>query len=125
MVLGDLALFHDMNGLAAVREVEAPVRIVVIDNSGGGIFEFLPQAQALERDEFEALLGTPSGLASERIAALYGIEHRRIDALQDLGVPASGAVMLEVRADRAENLALHRSITERATAAVAAIGERP
>jgi 2-succinyl-5-enolpyruvyl-6-hydroxy-3-cyclohexene-1-carboxylate synthase len=122
VVLGDLALFHDMNGLAALREAEAPVRIVVIDNSGGGIFEFLPQAQALERGEFEALLGTPSGLASERIAALYGIEHRRVDALQDLGAPASGPVMLEVRADRAENLALHRSITERATAAVTAIG---
>ena len=125
VVLGDLALFHDMNGLAALREVEAPVRIVVIDNSGGGIFEFLPQAQALDRGEFEALLGTPSGLASERIAALHGIEHRRVDALRDLGAPADGPVVLEVRADRAENLTLHRSITERATAAVTAIGERP
>ena len=47
IVTGDLGLLHDIGGLAALREVEAPVRIVVIDNDGGGIFHFLPQAQAL------------------------------------------------------------------------------
>jgi 2-succinyl-5-enolpyruvyl-6-hydroxy-3-cyclohexene-1-carboxylate synthase len=125
VVLGDLALFHDMNGLAALREIDAPVRIVVIDNSGGGIFEFLPQAEALDRDEFEALLGTPSGLDAARIAALHGVEHRRVEALEDLGASADGPVMLEVRVDRAENLSLHRRLTELATAAVAAVGERP
>jgi 2-succinyl-5-enolpyruvyl-6-hydroxy-3-cyclohexene-1-carboxylate synthase len=125
IVLGDLALFHDMNGLAALREVEAPIRIVVIDNSGGGIFEFLPQAEALDRDEFEALLGTPSGLEAGAIAALHGIEHRRVESLEDLGRAADGAVMLEVRVDRAENLALHRRLTERATAALSSALERP
>jgi 2-succinyl-5-enolpyruvyl-6-hydroxy-3-cyclohexene-1-carboxylate synthase len=124
-VLGDLALFHDMNGLAALREVEAPVRIVVIDNGGGGIFEFLPQAEALERDEFEALLGTPSGLEVERIAALYGIEHVRVDSLDDLAAPAERPIILDVAVDRAENVALHRRLAETAAAALASIRERP
>jgi 2-succinyl-5-enolpyruvyl-6-hydroxy-3-cyclohexene-1-carboxylate synthase len=97
----------------------------VIDNSGGGIFEFLPQAEALDRDEFEALLGTPSGLEVERIAALYGIEHMRVETLEDLAAPADAPVILEARVDRAENVALHRSLTERATAALASIGGRP
>jgi 2-succinyl-5-enolpyruvyl-6-hydroxy-3-cyclohexene-1-carboxylate synthase len=123
-VLGDLALFHDMNGLAALREVESPVRIVVLDNSGGGIFEFLPQAEALDRDEFEALLGTPSGLEVERIAALYGVEHVRVGDLDDLATPADGSVILEARLDRGENVALHRRLTERATAALASMGGR-
>ena len=47
IVTGDLGLLHDIGGLAALREVETPVRVVVIDNDGGGIFHFLPQAEAL------------------------------------------------------------------------------
>jgi 2-succinyl-5-enolpyruvyl-6-hydroxy-3-cyclohexene-1-carboxylate synthase len=100
------------------------VRIVVLDNSGGGIFEFLPQAEALDRDEFEALLGTPSGLEVERIAALYGVEHVRVGDLDDLATPADGPVILEARLDRGENVALHRRLTERATAALASMGGR-
>ena len=49
IVTGDLGLLHDIGGLAALRDVSTPVRIVVIDNDGGGIFHFLPQAEALER----------------------------------------------------------------------------
>ena len=48
IVTGDLGLLHDLGGLAALRDVSTPVRIVVIDNDGGGIFHFLPQEQALD-----------------------------------------------------------------------------
>ena len=54
IVTGDLGLFHDMNALATLRHADGPVRIVVINNDGGGIFEFLPQAGEVERAEFEA-----------------------------------------------------------------------
>ena len=49
----------------------------MINNDGGGIFEFLPQAEQIERDEFEALLGTPLGLDPARVAALHGLPHTR------------------------------------------------
>ena len=77
-----------MNGLAALRDLSVPVRIVVLDNGGGGIFEFLPQAEQLGRDEFEALLGTPLALELARVAALYELPHLRIADLDEL-VPAS------------------------------------
>src|SRR6185312_3310658 len=57
IVSGDLGLLHDLGGLAALRDVSTPVRIVVIDNDGGGIFHFLPQEGVMEPDEFEAILG--------------------------------------------------------------------
>ena len=66
IVSGDLGLLHDIGGLAALRDVSTPVRIVVIDNGGGGIFHFLPQEQALGGEEFEALLGTPRGVTPRR-----------------------------------------------------------
>jgi 2-succinyl-5-enolpyruvyl-6-hydroxy-3-cyclohexene-1-carboxylate synthase len=57
IVTGELGLLHDIGGLAALRSVSTPVRVVVINNDGGGIFSFLPQANALDGEEFEALLG--------------------------------------------------------------------
>ena len=84
IVTGDLGLLHDLGGLAALRDVSTPVRIVVIDNDGGGIFHFLPQAEALAEEEFEALLGTPRGSTSPGAAALFGLSHRRIERFEQL-----------------------------------------
>jgi 2-succinyl-5-enolpyruvyl-6-hydroxy-3-cyclohexene-1-carboxylate synthase len=121
IVAGDLCLYHDMNGLSALRDVTTPIRIVVINNSGGGIFEFLPQADLIEREEFEALFATPSGLSVERIAALHGVPYRRITALDDLGnLPRETRVIAEVPVDRLENVAVHRRIAAAVGAAVAA-----
>jgi 2-succinyl-5-enolpyruvyl-6-hydroxy-3-cyclohexene-1-carboxylate synthase len=121
IVTGDLGLFHDMNALAALRGTHTPVRIVVINNDGGAIFEFLPQAEEVERAEFEALLGTPIGIEPRRVAELHDLTYARLDQLHQLGTLAAGPVLVEVRTNRAENLALHRRLTEVATAAVDAV----
>jgi 2-succinyl-5-enolpyruvyl-6-hydroxy-3-cyclohexene-1-carboxylate synthase len=119
IVLGDLCLYHDMNGLSGLRHATAPVRIVVIENGGGGIFEFLPQAELIERDEFEALFATPSGVSVERIAALHGLAHVRIDELDDLrDLPRESRIIAEVAVDRRDNVAVHRRIAEAVATAV-------
>jgi 2-succinyl-5-enolpyruvyl-6-hydroxy-3-cyclohexene-1-carboxylate synthase len=120
IVTGDLGLLHDIGGLAALREVSTPVRIVVIDNDGGGIFHFLPQEQALAGNEFEALLGTPRGVDTARAAALFDLPHRRLDSLADLpDALAAGTSLIEVKTDRTTNLAAHRHLQERVQAALA------
>jgi 2-succinyl-5-enolpyruvyl-6-hydroxy-3-cyclohexene-1-carboxylate synthase len=119
IVTGDLGLLHDLGALAALREVETPVRIVVINNDGGGIFDFLPQAEQIDTDEFEAVLGTPRSVDCAGAAALFGIEHRAIDELDQLSSAlAGGTGLIEVRTDRQANVALHRSLTAAAVAAV-------
>jgi 2-succinyl-5-enolpyruvyl-6-hydroxy-3-cyclohexene-1-carboxylate synthase len=122
ILTGDLGLLHDLGGLAALRDVEVPVRIVVVDNSGGGIFHFLPQEEAMEDDEFEALLGTPRGVDVAKAAALFDLPHTRLESLADL--PAAldaGTGLIELRTDRAANLAQHRQLSEKVLAAVAAL----
>jgi 2-succinyl-5-enolpyruvyl-6-hydroxy-3-cyclohexene-1-carboxylate synthase len=113
VIVGDLGLYHDMNALAALRAIQTPVRIVVLDNGGGGIFEFLPQADSVDRDEFEALLGTPVELEIGQIAALYGIEHQLIGSLDELAeLTRANRVIAEVPVDRVENVTVHRRLAD-------------
>jgi 2-succinyl-5-enolpyruvyl-6-hydroxy-3-cyclohexene-1-carboxylate synthase len=101
IVTGDLGLLHDIGSLAALRDVSTPVRIVVIDNDGGGIFHYLPQAKTLEEDEFEALLGTPRGVDVAAAAALFGLSHHRIENFEQLpDALASGTCLIEVTVTR-------------------------
>lgn len=111
IVSGDLGLLHDIGGLAALRDMETPVRIVVIDNDGGGIFHFLPQESTLASDEFEALLGTPRGVDAGKAAALFDLPHRRLESLSDLpDALAAGTGLIEVKTDRRTNVEAHRAL---------------
>jgi 2-succinyl-5-enolpyruvyl-6-hydroxy-3-cyclohexene-1-carboxylate synthase len=114
IVTGDLGLLHDIGGLAALSDVSTPVRIVVIDNAGGGIFHFLPQEEALGSEEFEALLGTARGVDAERAAALFDLPHRRLRTLADLpSALAAGTGLIEVEVDRHASVELHRHLAAR------------
>jgi 2-succinyl-5-enolpyruvyl-6-hydroxy-3-cyclohexene-1-carboxylate synthase len=111
IVTGDLGLLHDVGGLAALRDVSTPVRIVVIDNDGGGIFGFLPQAEVLPSEEFEALLGTPRGADTARAADLFGLVHQRLDSLDELPEALAGETrVIEVCVKRDANVELHRAL---------------
>ncbi len=119
IVLGDLALHHDSNGLASVRHAESPVRIIVPNNDGGGIFEFLPQAEQVAREEFEAIFGTPLGLDLSKLAALHDIEHHRIERVGDVeSLPRDRHLLAEASIDRQANVAVHGALWERAADAI-------
>jgi 2-succinyl-5-enolpyruvyl-6-hydroxy-3-cyclohexene-1-carboxylate synthase len=120
IITGDLGLLHDIGGLAALRGVSTPVRIVVIDNDGGGIFGFLPQQAAMDAAEFEALLGTPRGVDVAKAAALFGLPHRRLASLDELpGALAAGTGLIEVKTDRQANVEAHHTLTARVHDALA------
>jgi 2-succinyl-5-enolpyruvyl-6-hydroxy-3-cyclohexene-1-carboxylate synthase len=120
IVTGDLGLFHDMNGLAAMREAAGPVRVVVLNNGGGGIFEFLPQAGEIERDEFEALLGTPLGIEPANVAATHGIPYTRVDDLGQLEEAGRHTGLIEIPVDRGRNVEVHERIAARVAEALGA-----
>jgi 2-succinyl-5-enolpyruvyl-6-hydroxy-3-cyclohexene-1-carboxylate synthase len=111
ILTGDLGLLHDLGGLAALRGVSTPVRIVVIDNGGGGIFHFLPQQESLAGAEFEVLLGTPRGVELAKVAALFDLEHRKLESLAELPAAlATGTGLFEVRTERQTNVVEHRRL---------------
>jgi 2-succinyl-5-enolpyruvyl-6-hydroxy-3-cyclohexene-1-carboxylate synthase len=111
ILTGDLGLLHDIGGLAALRDVETPVRIVVINNDGGGIFHFLPQESALDGETFEALLGTPRGIDIAKAATLFGLDYRCVDVLETLPEALeAGTGLIEVPVNRQANVDLHRRL---------------
>ncbi len=118
---GDLSVLHDANGLLASAD-GADVVIVVVNNDGGGIFSFLPQAEL--PGGFERLFGTPHGVDLARLAAAYGAGHRRLDIAAELSQAltaaraAGGVQLVEVRTERAANVALHRRLVAAAHAAL-------
>jgi 2-succinyl-5-enolpyruvyl-6-hydroxy-3-cyclohexene-1-carboxylate synthase len=121
LVLGDLSFFHDLNGLLAARLHQLNLTIVLINNDGGGIFSFLPQANYPEH--FEQLFGTPTGLDFSLAVEMYGGQFQKVDNWETFrkaisqGLHTSGLHVIEVPTERTSNVTMHRQlwkITEQA-----------
>lgn len=121
VLVGDITLYHDMNGLLAVQRGGVPVTVVLLNNDGGGIFNRLPIKDF--DPEFTEYFITPHGLDFSHVAALYGLEHVRVDNRDDfraafaLRVRAKqGSSIIEVRTDgkqdEARRLQINQAIRE-------------
>ena len=123
LLIGDVALAHDIGGLLAARRLGLKLTIVLLNNDGGGIFHFL--AVAGEADAFEEHVATPHGLDFAQAAALYGCAYRRPDTLAELreavaaSIAGDATTIIEAPTDRSENLGLHRRVAGAALAALA------
>ncbi len=108
-LLGDIAFVHDSNAMVALRDRGADLRIVVVDNGGGGIFSFLPQATALSSHRFEQLFGTPHGTDLEMLARAHGIPARTVSTADELrsSLGEPGPSLTRIVTDRAENVREH------------------
>ncbi|MFM9171429.1 MAG: 2-succinyl-5-enolpyruvyl-6-hydroxy-3-cyclohexene-1-carboxylic-acid synthase [Acidimicrobiaceae bacterium] len=114
LLIGDIALLHDVNGLISLATRNIDLRIVVIDNDGGGIFSFLPQAQALEATKFEKIFGTPHGVNLKLLAHAHQIDTHEIANLSDFAEVLSqrGPWLARVVTDRQENVKVHERINQ-------------
>jgi 2-succinyl-5-enolpyruvyl-6-hydroxy-3-cyclohexene-1-carboxylate synthase len=118
LLIGDVALAHDIGGLLAARRLELAITIVLLNNDGGGIFHFLPVST--ETDAFEEHVATPHGLEFSRAAALYDLGYERPASTGEFrralerSLRAAGTTVIEVRTDREQNLALHRRVADAA-----------
>jgi 2-succinyl-5-enolpyruvyl-6-hydroxy-3-cyclohexene-1-carboxylate synthase len=112
LLIGDLALLHDLNSLAMLRGL--PVVVVVLNNDGGAIFSFLPVAR--HKEFFEPYFGTPQGVSFEGAAKMFGLAYERPRTAGEFAETYHAAsirnapALIEVRTDREENVALHRRL---------------
>ncbi len=127
-VVGDVAFLHDLNALWLVREYALPLLLVVVNNDGGGIFHYLPQAAYESR--FERWFATPPRIDVCRSAALFDLPAWRVESWREFRqrtaawAERGGPLVLEVRTDRAENVAMHRRAWDAAGRAAAGVFAR-
>ena len=119
LLIGDLALGHDISSLALCQDV--PVVIVLLNNDGGGIFHFLP---IREHDAFEPYFTTPQGRTFRAAAELYQLRYAAPETPAAFGdayrqaCAADTSTLIEVRTEREATRALHDMLDERVVAAV-------
>jgi 2-succinyl-5-enolpyruvyl-6-hydroxy-3-cyclohexene-1-carboxylate synthase len=121
-LLGDLAFVYDAGALLWARERPIDCTVVVVDNDGGGIFSFLPQAQALAGARFERLWATPHRLDLAALARSYGAPAEQVGDVGQLAEVlqrrSGGLRVVVARTDRATNVAVHDRIHSSVAAAV-------
>jgi 2-succinyl-5-enolpyruvyl-6-hydroxy-3-cyclohexene-1-carboxylate synthase len=143
LLIGDVALAHDIGGLLAARRLELKLTIVLLDNAGGGIFDFLPVADVpiardpepepkdadcraiATEDIYTRHIATPTGLDFADAARLYGLAHSRVADVPGFRVALEQALarqdstIIEVDGDRDANVELHGAVWRAVAAALA------
>ncbi|MBD7985509.1 2-succinyl-5-enolpyruvyl-6-hydroxy-3-cyclohexene-1-carboxylic-acid synthase [Sporosarcina sp. Sa2YVA2] len=112
LLIGDLSFLHDVNGLIVSRFHKTDLTIIILNNDGGGIFSYLPQATV--SNHFEELFGTPTGLTFEHIAAMYDAQYAAIHTVEQFEdeirkEKTKDVRILEVFTNRPINVQSHRA----------------
>ncbi|RDU36109.1 2-succinyl-5-enolpyruvyl-6-hydroxy-3-cyclohexene-1-carboxylic-acid synthase [Neobacillus piezotolerans] len=127
LVVGDLTFYHDMNGLLPAKLYNMDLTVIVINNNGGGIFSFLPQAG--QARNFERLFGTPLDLDYTHVVEMYGGTFTRVEdwiSYRDAILSAKskrGLKVIEVVTDREENAADHRRLWAAVSREISGLGD--
>ncbi|MRH44781.1 2-succinyl-5-enolpyruvyl-6-hydroxy-3-cyclohexene-1-carboxylic-acid synthase [Aquibacillus halophilus] len=113
LIIGDLSFFHDFNGLLLAKQYRVNLTVVLINNNGGGIFSFLPQATN-NTEHFEVLFGTPMDIDFEHIVTMYGGNYSNPTSWSEFqqllaqSHQQAGLSVIEVQTNRSENAEWHR-----------------
>ncbi|GGB02270.1 2-succinyl-5-enolpyruvyl-6-hydroxy-3-cyclohexene-1-carboxylic-acid synthase [Macrococcus hajekii] len=119
LFIGDISMYHDMNGLIMHKLERFNIRFIVLNNNGGGIFSYLPQKK--EEQLFERLYGTPLNLDFSHAAALYELDYTSAAQSDEITLPESTHALYEVITDREENYQAHQSLYRKAKVALGAL----
>jgi 2-succinyl-5-enolpyruvyl-6-hydroxy-3-cyclohexene-1-carboxylate synthase len=131
LLIGDVALAYDIGALLAARRLELKLTIVLLNNEGGGIFDFLPVAgvesardttpgaiggDGVAPDIYTHHIATPTGLDFAKAAALYGLGHETVTdvggfrAALERALAAPASTIVEAHTERDANVELHRRV---------------
>jgi 2-succinyl-5-enolpyruvyl-6-hydroxy-3-cyclohexene-1-carboxylate synthase len=113
LIVGDLGFFYDRNGLWH-RHLPPNLRVVVLNNHGGGIFDIIEGPNQLERERQERWFLTPQPLSARRTAEDHGLRYLKVESSHELTqslppffAPDGGPALLEIETDMSTNTAAY------------------
>ncbi len=123
LIIGDLALIHDLNSTLLAARNPIPLVIIAINNDGGGIFSLLPIAtnKNVSSEVFERFWGTPNDVAFDGIAHFSGLLYEMPETLQEFekaykkalantSSDAPHTTVIEVQTNRENNAEEHKML---------------
>jgi len=116
LLVGDLALLHDLNSLALLEKTPVPVTVVVLNNNGAGIFDFLPVAEC--KDILEPFFITPHGKTFTEAASMFNLAYDRPDSAESFvtiyqkATEGDRSSLIEVSIDRHYSFDIHQKVHE-------------
>jgi 2-succinyl-5-enolpyruvyl-6-hydroxy-3-cyclohexene-1-carboxylate synthase len=116
LVIGELALLHDIGGLVSARRAGAELAILCVNNGGGGIFDFLPVAKQADPEQYEQHIATPVEFDLATAASLGGFAHQRATSVAEVRERLKPGVLVEFVVDRETSLQRHRELAARIVA---------
>ncbi len=130
LLLGDVAMLHDLTGLALLARARTPLVAVVVQNGGGRIFEQLPVAKRIDAATFERCFATPERVDLAHAAAAFGVRFERVGTRVELDRvlgevwSRSGATLIEAVCAPHEGARIVERIRAELLEAVQERGER-
>ncbi len=124
LVIGDVSFLHDTNGLNLLRTggTSPALTVVVVNNSGGGIFDFLPISEDVPDEQFRPLWTTPQYVDIAGLCRAQGIPHMRVTSMGELKKSLESSwnlnrhCVLEVVTEIRSNVDHHELIKEHVSA---------
>lgn len=116
LLIGDLALLHDLNSLSLLNKNSQPVTVIMLNNNGGGIFDLLPVAKC--DDIFEEFFVAPHGMTFEKAAAMFELKYSAVDSVEFFGeifrqsLTDDRSWLIEVPISRSKSQKVHAAIRE-------------
>lgn len=114
LLIGDLAFLHDLNSLAMLSQIQVPVHIVVLNNQGGGIFNFLPIAN--QKNVFEKIFALSHNLHFENAAKMFHLNYENpetknaFESVYKKTLLSKTSSLIEINTEREENVRFIQSI---------------
>lgn len=111
MVTGDLSFFHDLNGLAIGKTHGMNLTIILHNNDGGGIFQYLPQKGTAD---FDYLFNTPQGIDYSGLATMYALDYVKVatnaelEEAMDMYIGRDGIHIIEIPTSKEGSRELHK-----------------
>lgn len=114
LLTGDLAFLHDTNGLQFANKLKGSLNIILVNNDGGGIFEFLPISKF---DSFENYFATPQTVDYEFLAQAFGVQYCKMNGISDLRlrlkeVANKSIRIIEIVTDRSLDIVTHKDLNK-------------
>jgi 2-succinyl-5-enolpyruvyl-6-hydroxy-3-cyclohexene-1-carboxylate synthase len=114
VIIGDLAMLHDLNSLSLVHSSNYPLTIVLVNNKGGGIFSFLPVSSF--KNVFDHYFATAHHYQFKHVADMFNIAYEQPSTNSDFinlynhSVYSEKSILIEIKTDREKNFKLHQEV---------------